>query len=69
MAASPPVGRLIDIQMHENVSAGTLISPVMDSPEASAKWLSDNKAPAFADHDRFRRPQSEDSLFVARFHL
>jgi hypothetical protein len=50
------VGRLIHIQMYENVSAGTLISPVMDSPEASAKWLSDNNAPAFADQGRFRRP-------------
>jgi hypothetical protein len=50
------VGRLIHIQMYENVSAGTLISPVMDSPEASAQWLSDNKAPAFAAQDRFRPP-------------
>jgi hypothetical protein len=35
--------------MHENVSAGTPIFPVMDSPEASAKWLADYNAPAFAD--------------------
>jgi hypothetical protein len=40
------VGRLIHIQMHENVSAGTLTSRVMDSPEASPKWLADNNAPA-----------------------
>lgn len=37
-------------QMYENVTEGTPISPVMDSPEALAQWLADNKAPAFADH-------------------
>jgi hypothetical protein len=37
-------------QMYENVTEGTPISPVMDSPEALAHWLADTKASAFADH-------------------
>ena len=37
-------------QMHENVTEGTPISPVMDSPEGLAQWLADNKASAFAGH-------------------
>lgn len=36
-------------QMYETTSEGTPISPVMDSPEALARWLVDNKASAFAD--------------------
>lgn len=35
-------------QMYENTSEGTPISPVMESPEALARWLVDNKASAFA---------------------
>lgn len=33
-------------QMYENVSEGTPISPVMESPEALARWLTDNGANA-----------------------
>jgi len=33
-------------QMYENVSEGTPISPVKESPEELAKWLADNKANA-----------------------
>lgn len=33
-------------QMYENVSEGTPISPVMESPEALARWLADNNASA-----------------------
>jgi hypothetical protein len=34
-------------QMYEDTSEGTPISPVMDSPEALARWLTDNRASAF----------------------
>lgn len=33
-------------QMYEHVTEGTPISPVMESPEALARWLADNKVPA-----------------------
>lgn len=33
-------------QMYENVSEGTPISPVMDSPESLARWLAENGASA-----------------------
>jgi hypothetical protein len=36
------------IQMYENTSEGTPISPVMDTPENLAGWLTDNGASAFA---------------------
>lgn len=35
-------------QMYENVSEGTPISPVMETPEELARWLADNNASAFA---------------------
>ena len=35
-------------QMYETVSEGTPISPVMETPEALARWLCDNSASAFA---------------------
>ena len=35
------------IQMYQNVSEGTPISPVMDAPENLARWLADNNASAF----------------------
>lgn len=35
-------------QMYESVSEGTPISPVMDSPEALAKWLVENNGDAGA---------------------
>ncbi len=35
-------------QMYESVSEGTPISPVMESPEALARWLADNGANAGA---------------------
>jgi len=36
-------------QMYETTSEGTPISPVMETPEALARWLADNNASAFAD--------------------
>jgi len=36
-------------QMYETCSEGTPISPVMESPEALARWLADNEASAFGD--------------------
>lgn len=36
------------LQMYETCSEGTPISPVMETPEELAKWLTDNKASAFA---------------------
>jgi hypothetical protein len=35
-------------QMYESVTEGTPISPVMESPEALARWLADNKANVYA---------------------
>ena len=35
-------------QMYESTSEGTPISPVMETPEALARWLADNNASAFA---------------------
>ncbi len=35
------------LQMYENCTEGTPISPVMDSPESLARWLVDNRASAF----------------------
>ena len=35
-------------QMYESTTEGTPISPVMDSPESLARWLTDNKASAGA---------------------
>lgn len=35
-------------QMYESVSEGTPISPVMESPESLARWLTDNRANAGA---------------------
>lgn len=34
-------------QMYETCSEGSPISPVMESPEALARWLADNEASAF----------------------
>lgn len=34
-------------QMYENTTEGTPISPVMDSPEALARWLANTRASAF----------------------
>jgi hypothetical protein len=36
------------LQMYENTSEGTPISPVMETPEELAHWLADNNASAFA---------------------
>lgn len=33
-------------QMYESITEGTPISPVMETPEALARWLADNKASA-----------------------
>lgn len=44
-----PENEKTHIQMYEDTSEGTPISPVMDAPEALAQWLVDNKASAFAD--------------------
>lgn len=35
-------------QMYEDCTEGTPISPVMESPESLARWLTDNDANAFA---------------------
>ena len=35
-------------QMYESTSEGTPISPVMETPEALARWLADNNASALA---------------------
>lgn len=37
------------LQMYENTSEGTPISPVMETPEELARWLADNGASAFAN--------------------
>lgn len=37
------------IQMYENTSEGTPISPVMDNPEILARWLCENNASAFGE--------------------
>jgi hypothetical protein len=37
------------IQMYEDTSEGTPISPVMDCPKKLARWLTDNGASAFGD--------------------
>ena len=42
-----PAAERTHYQMYENTSEGTPISPVMDSPEALARWLVDNQASAF----------------------
>lgn len=34
-------------QMYEDTTEGTPISPVMESPEALARWLVDNRASVF----------------------
>ena len=44
-----PAEERTHVQMYENTSEGTPISPVMESPEALARWLVDNNASAFAD--------------------
>jgi hypothetical protein len=36
------------LQMYEDTSEGTPISPVMETPEELARWLADNGASAFA---------------------
>lgn len=36
-------------QMYENTTEGTPISPVMQTAEALARWLADNKASAFGE--------------------
>lgn len=61
--------------MYENTSEGTPISPVMETPEALARWLADNSASIFADatasYDRWLaiimhglRPASEPAEVV-----
>ena len=46
-------------QMYQTTSEGTPISPVMESPEALARWLADTGASWFADatatHDQWLR--------------
>jgi hypothetical protein len=42
-----PSEELTHLQMYENTSEGTPISPVMASPEQLARWLADNNASAF----------------------
>lgn len=42
-----PAEEATHFQMYETCTEGTPISPVMDSPEALARWLTDNEASAF----------------------
>lgn len=42
-----PEAERTHFQMYETCSEGTPISPVMESPEALAHWLADNKASSF----------------------
>lgn len=44
-----PEGERTHWQMYENTTEGTPISPVMETPEALARWLADNDASAFGD--------------------
>jgi hypothetical protein len=49
MAASPPCRTADPHSDARERVGGNADFPVMDSTEASAKWLADNNAPAFAD--------------------
>lgn len=40
-------------QMYESVTEGTPISPVMESPEELARWLTDNKASGTATYNQW----------------
>lgn len=42
-------GTATHLQMYETTSEGTPISPVFDTPEKLARWLTDNGASAFGD--------------------
>lgn len=42
-----PESERTHLQMYENTSEGTPISPVMETPEQLARWLADNNASAF----------------------
>jgi hypothetical protein len=44
-----PESERTHIQMYEDCTEGTPISPVMDTPEHLARWLADNGASAFGD--------------------
>lgn len=54
-----PIDQRTHYQMYETCTEGTPISPVMESPEALARWLVDNNASAFgdmtADYDHWLR--------------
>lgn len=42
-----PEAEQTHLQMYEDCTEGTPISPVMETPEALARWLADNNASAF----------------------
>ena len=42
-----PKGERTHIQMYEDTTEGTPISPVMETPEELARWLADNQASFF----------------------
>ena len=44
-------GKAVSVQMYETESVGTPISPAMDSPEQLARWLAQNKVPAFGKQE------------------
>ncbi len=44
-----PEDQRTHLQMYEDTSEGTPISPVMKTPEALAAWLAENNASAFGD--------------------
>jgi hypothetical protein len=45
-----PEETMTHFQMYETCSEGTPISPVLESPEAVARWCADNRASAFGDN-------------------
>ena len=60
-------------QMYENITEGTPISPPMATPEDLARWLADNKAPAFghepADYDHWMETIRLGQAPTGRFSL
>lgn len=62
-----PIEERTHYQMYETCTEGTPISPVMDSPEALARWLADTGASAFgsqtATYEQWRGMVDEGSAF------
>lgn len=45
-----PESERTHLQMYEDTTEGTPISPVMKTAEELARWLADNNASSFGDH-------------------